>query len=142
MPNNVRFKEILSDKIEDVSTILLLPIFFAYTGLRTQIGLLNEIHLWVFCFLIIGVAILGKSIGSSITAKIVGRTWKDSISLGVLMNTRGLMELIVLNIGYDLGILGPEIFAMLVLMALFTTFMTGPLLDLINFSFKSRLVKM
>jgi len=141
MPNNVRFKEILSDKIEDVSTILLLPIFFAFTGLRTQIGLLNESHLWVFCFLIIGVAILGKLIGSSITAKLVGRTWKDSLSLGVLMNTRGLMELIVLNIGYDLGILGPEIFAILVLMALFTTFMTGPLLNLINFSFKSRLVK-
>lgn len=136
MPNNIRFKEILTEKIEDVSTILLLPIFFAFTGLRTQIGLLNEGHLWVSCILIIGVAIIGKFVGSSITAKIIGRTWKDSLSLGALMNTRGLMELIVLNIGYDLGILGPEIFAILVLMALFTTFMTGPSLDLINFSFK------
>ena len=138
MPNNIRFKEILTDKIEDVSTILLLPIFFAFTGLRTQIGLLNAGHLWIFCMIIISVAITGKLIGSSLTAKIVGRTWKDSLSLGVLMNTRGLMELIVLNIGYDLGILGPEIFAILVLMALFTTFMTGPLLDLINFSFKKQ----
>jgi Kef-type K+ transport system membrane component KefB len=141
MPDNIRFKEILSDKIEDVSTILLLPIFFAFTGLRTQIGLLNDGHLWLYCILIIGVAILGKLIGSSFAAKIVGRNWKDSLSLGVLMNTRGLMELIVLNIGYDLGILGPEIFAILVLMALFTTFMTGPLLDFINFAYKGRQVK-
>ena len=137
MPNNIRFKEILTDKIEDVSTILLLPIFFAFTGLRTQIGLLNEGHLWVFCVLIISVAIIGKLMGSAMTARIIGRTWRDSLSLGVLMNTRGLMELVVLNIGYDLGILGPEIFAIMVLMALFTTFMTGPSLDLINFSYKN-----
>jgi Kef-type K+ transport system membrane component KefB len=136
MPNNIRFKEILTDKIEDVSTILLLPIFFAFTGLRTQIGLLSEGHLWVFCILIISVAIIGKLIGSAATARFIGRSWKDSLSLGVLMNTRGLIELIVLNIGYDLGILGPEIFAILVLMALFTTFMTGPLLDFINHLFK------
>jgi Kef-type K+ transport system membrane component KefB len=136
MPNNIRFKEILTDKIEDVSTILLLPIFFAFTGLRTQIGLLNEGHLWVFCVLIISVAIIGKLVGSALTARIIGRSWKDSLSIGALMNTRGLMELIVLNIGYDLGVLGPEIFSILVLMALFTTFMTGPLLNFINFSFK------
>ena len=136
MPNNIRFKEILADKIEDVSTILLLPIFFAFTGLRTQIGLLNEGHLWVFCFLIISMAIIGKLAGSALTAKIIGRTWKDSLSLGALMNTRGLMELIVLNIGYDLGVFGPELFSIMVIMALFTTFMTGPLLDFVNFSFK------
>jgi Kef-type K+ transport system membrane component KefB len=141
MPNNIRFKETLSNKIEDVSTILLLPIFFAFTGLRTQMGLLNEGHLWLFCLLIVGVAITGKLLGSSITARIIGHNWHESLSLGALMNTRGLMELIVLNIGYDLGILGPEIFAIMVLMALFTTFMTGPLLDLINFSFnKTRAV--
>jgi len=136
MPNNIRFKEILANKVEDVSTILLLPIFFAFTGLRTQIGLLNEGHLWVFCILIISVAIIGKLAGSAFTARIIGRTWKDSLSIGALMNTRGLMELIVLNIGYDLGVLGPEIFSIMVLMALFTTFMTGPLLDFINFSFQ------
>ncbi|NVN95474.1 MAG: cation:proton antiporter [Bacteroidetes bacterium] len=136
MPNNIRFKEILADKVEDVSTILLLPIFFAFTGLRTQIGLLNEGHLWTFCILIISVAIIGKLVGSAFTAKIVGRTWKDSLSLGALMNTRGLMELIVLNIGYDLGVFGPELFSIMVIMALFTTFMTGPLLDFVNFSFK------
>jgi Kef-type K+ transport system membrane component KefB len=136
MPNNIRFKEILTDKVEDVSTILLLPIFFAFTGLRTQIGLLNEGHLWLYCILIISVAIIGKLAGSAFTARIIGRTWQDSLSIGALMNTRGLMELIVLNIGYDLGVFGPEIFSILVLMALFTTFMTGPLLDVVNFSFK------
>jgi Kef-type K+ transport system membrane component KefB len=135
MPNNIRFKEMLTDKVEDISTILLLPIFFAFTGLRTQIGLLNEGHLWVFCFLIISVAIIGKLAGSTLTAKLIGRTWKDSLSIGALMNTRGLMELIVLNIGYDLGVFGPELFSIMVIMALFTTFMTGPLLDFINFSF-------
>jgi Kef-type K+ transport system membrane component KefB len=136
MPNNLRFKEIIADKIEDVSTILLLPIFFAFTGLRTQIGLLNEGHLWIFCAIIIGVAVIGKFAGSAFAAKIIGRSWKDSLAIGALMNTRGLMELIVLNIGYDLGVLGPELFSIMVLMALFTTFMTGPLLDIIDFSFK------
>ncbi len=137
MPNNTRFKEILTEKVEDVSTILLLPIFFAFTGLRTQIGLLNNGHLWMFCLLIISVAIVGKLAGSAFTAKIIGRTWKDSLSIGALMNTRGLMELIVLNIGYDLGVFGPEIFSIMVIMALFTTLMTGPLLNLVNFSFKN-----
>jgi Kef-type K+ transport system membrane component KefB len=136
MPDNIRFKETLTNKIEDVSTILLLPVFFAFTGLRTQIGLLNESHMWLACLMIILVAISGKLIGSAATAKIIGHSWKDSLSIGVLMNTRGLMELVVLNIGYDLGILGPEIFAMMVLMALTTTFMTGPFLDLINYVFK------
>ncbi len=136
MPDNVRFKAILIDKIEDVSTILLLPIFFAFTGLRTQIGLINSGYLWLLCGLIILVAIIGKFGGSALTARIVGRSWHDSLSIGALMNTRGLMELVVLNIGYDLGVLGPEIFSIMVLMALCTTFLTGPLLDLINYSFK------
>lgn len=138
MPDNVRFKEILADKVEDVSTILLLPIFFAFTGLRTQIGLLNEPHLQMICLLIIGVAVIGKFAGSAFTARIVGRTWRESFSLGALMNTRGLMELIALNIGYDLGVFEPKLFSILVLMALFTTFMTGPILDFINFIYGKR----
>ena len=137
MPNNIRFKETLTDKVEDISTILLLPIFFAFTGLRTQIGLLNESHMWTLCLIVILVAVFGKLIGSAFTAKIIGRSWKDSLSIGALMNTRGLMELVVLNIGYDLGILGPEIFAIMVLMALTTTLMTGPFLNTINFFFKT-----
>lgn len=132
MPSSINFRKIVIDKIEDVSIILLLPLFFVITGLRTQIGLLNEGHLWATFGWIILVAVAGKFGGSALAARMVGQSWKDSLSIGVLMNTRGLMQLIVLNIGYDLGILSPEIFAMMVLMALVTTFMTGPALDLIN----------
>jgi Kef-type K+ transport system membrane component KefB len=132
MPNNVRFRNLLTEKIEDVSLILLLPLFFVFTGLRTQIGLINDVNLLGITGLIILVAVAGKFIGSALAARIVGQNWKDSLSIGALMNTRGLMELVVLNIGYDLGILSPEIFSMMVLMALVTTFMTGPALHLIN----------
>ena len=132
MPHATEFKKNMVEKIEDVSLVLLLPLFFAFTGLRTQIGLLNESHLWVVCLIVIAVAIVGKFFGTSLASRFGGMTWKDSFSLGVLMNTRGLMELIVLNIGYDLGILSPEIFAIMVLMALSTTFMTGPALSAIN----------
>lgn len=132
MPSSFEFRKIMTDKIGDISIVLLLPLFFVITGLRTQIGLLNEPHLWVTFGWILFVALAGKFGGSAMAAKIVGQSWKDSLSIGVLMNTRGLMQLIVLNIGYDLGILSPEIFAMMVLMALVTTFMTGPALDLIN----------
>lgn len=128
-----RVRELLTEKVEDISVIVFLPIFFAVTGLRTQIGLLNEGHLWVTCIVVIMVAVVGKFGGSAFAARLVGQSWKDSLSIGALMNTRGLMELIVLNIGYDLGILSPEIFAIMVLMALSTTFMTGPLLDLIKY---------
>ena len=141
MPQNAKFKSVVANKIEDVSVLLLLPIFFAFTGLRTQIGLLNEGHLWVTCGIIIFIAVLGKFAGSTFAAKSVGISWKDSLSIGALMNTRGLMELIVLNIGYDLGILSPSIFAIMVLMALVTTFMTGPSLDLIEYLFKKKSAK-
>ena len=134
MPSSFSFRKIVIDKIEDVSIVLLLPLFFVITGLRTQIGLLNEGHLWITFGWILLVAVSGKFGGSAIAARMVGQSWKDSLSIGVLMNTRGLMQLIVLNIGYDLGILSPEIFAMMVLMALVTTFMTGPALDFINWS--------
>jgi len=132
MPKNLHIKELLMAKIEDVSILLLLPIFFAITGLKTQIGLLNEGYFWIICLLIIFIAVLGKLGGSAFAAKMTGYTWRESFSIGALMNTRGLMELIVLNIGYDLGILTPTLFTILVLMALATTFMTGPLLDLID----------
>lgn len=136
MPPSINFRRLIIEKIESVSLGLFLPLFFVFTGLRTQIGLLNNEHLWITCALIIIVAIVGKFGGSFFAAKIVGNNWKDSLSIGAFMNTRGLMELVVLNIGYDLGVLSPEIFAMMVLMALLTTFMTGPALDLINFIFK------
>lgn len=133
MPQKTSIRNLLMEKIEDVSILMLLPLFFAFTGLRTQIGLLNQGHLWVTCAFIILVAVLGKFGGIAIAAKLTGQTWKDSFSIGALMNTRGLMELIVLNIGYDLGILSPALFAIMVIMALSTTFMTGPMLDIIEY---------
>ena len=141
MPGSFSFRKIVIDKIEDVSIILLMPLFFVITGLRTQIGLINEGHLWVTFGWILLVAVAGKFGGSALAARMVGQSWKDSLSIGVLMNTRGLMQLIVLNIGYDLGILSPEIFAMMVLMALVTTFMTGPALDLINWLMPEKTLK-
>ena len=136
MPENTKFRDIFIEKVEDVALVLLLPLFFVFTGLRTEIGLLNDINLWKVTGVIILVAVVGKFIGSALAARFVGQNWKDSLIIGALMNTRGLMELVVLNIGYDLGILTPEIFAMMVIMALVTTFMTGPALDLIEWSFK------
>lgn len=136
MPNNMSLRDIFTERIEDVSTFLLMPLFFAFTGLRTQIGLLNDSHLWIVCVVIIATAVCGKFIGSAGAAKIIGQSWKESLSIGALMNTRGLMELIVLNIGYDLGILKPEIFTMLVFMALATTFMTSPALNFIERVFR------
>jgi K+:H+ antiporter len=109
-----------------------LPLFFAFTGLRTQVSLLNDWPSWGLCGVVIIVAIAGKLGGSMLMSRWTGMDWSQSFSLGVLMNTRGLVELVVLNIGYDLGILTGRIFAMMVLMALVTTFMTGPLLSLVN----------
>jgi Kef-type K+ transport system membrane component KefB len=133
MPPNFNFRKTMTDKIEDVSLVLLLPLFFVFTGLRTRIGLLNDPELWLVCAWIVMTAVAGKFGGSAFSARFVGQSWKDSLSIGALMNTRGLMELIVLNIGYDLGVLTPEVFAMMVIMALLTTFMTGPALDAINY---------
>lgn len=130
MPEANRFREKIGLRVEKFSTVLLLPLFFAFTGLRTEIGLLNDWSGWLICLGIIGVATLGKLGGSAIAARFSGMEWRESLQLGALMNTRGLMELIALNIGYDLGILSPRIFTMLVLMALVTTVLTAPLLTL------------
>jgi Kef-type K+ transport system membrane component KefB len=129
MPNSAVFRNNLRDRLEKFSAVFLLPLFFAFTGLRTEIRLLNDVESWLICFFIIAVATLGKLGGSMLAARWTGLKWKESFMLGALMNTRGLMELIALNIGYDLGILSPRIFAMMVVMALVTTMMTGPLLD-------------
>lgn len=130
MPEKHEFREYLIVRLENFSSLFLLPLFFAYSGLRTQVGLLNDTNSWLVCLAIIGVATLGKLGGTMLTARFTGMNWNDSFALGALMNTRGLVELVALNIGYDLGILPPRIFAMMVLMALVTTFMTGPLLNL------------
>lgn len=138
MPDNTKFRNIIIEKIEDVSVILFLPLFFVFTGLRTQIGLINDPFLWKITGVIILVAVIGKFLGSALAAKFVGQNWRDSLTIGALMNTRGLMELIVLNIGLDLKVLSPSVFTMMVIMALVTTFMTGPALNLINFIFKTK----
>ncbi len=136
MPADQHFRETFINKIEDVALVLLLPLFFVFTGLRTQVGLLNDPSLWGTCCLIIFVAVAGKFGGSALAARISGETMKESLSIGALMNTRGLVELVVLNIGYDLHILSPQIFTMMVLMALATTFMTIPAINLINRIYK------
>lgn len=133
MPSNSRLRSFLRERLETFSSVFLLPLFFAFTGLRTQIGLLDDWPSWLLCTALIAVAIAGKLGGSMLAARWTGMGWKDSFSIGVLMNTRGLVELIVLNIGYDLGILSPRIFTMMVLMALVTTFMTGPILSLLGY---------
>ena len=106
-----------------------MPLFFVFTGLRTSLNLLGDFQSWMVCAAIVVVAIAGKLGGTFAAARWTGMTRPDAFALGALMNTRGLMELIALNIGYDLGILSPRIFAMLVFMALVTTALTGPLLS-------------
>ncbi len=133
MPAQAGFRKMLAAKIEDFSLVILLPLFFAYTGLKTQIGLLNDGTAWLICGLIILVAVAGKVVGSVAAAKFTGQSWSDSLAIGALMNTRGLMELVVLNIGYDFGVLSPTVFTMMVLMALVTTFMTSPALSAIQY---------
>lgn len=140
MPKSEEFKKNVIERIEDVSLVLLIPLFFAITGLRTQIGLLNEPKLWMVFILVLSVAVVGKFAGSTLAARFSGLPWDISLSLGALMNTRGLIELIVLNIGYDLGVLSPEIFSIFVLMALITTFMTGPVLSLIQRIFSKKFI--
>jgi Kef-type K+ transport system membrane component KefB len=132
MPALADFRHKLAVRVENFSSVLLLPLFFAFTGLRTQLGLLHGVEDWLICLAIIAVATLGKMGGSAATARLTGLPWNDSLQLGALMNTRGLMELIALNIGFDLGVLSPRIFTMLVIMALVTTATTGPLLTLLE----------
>lgn len=135
MPQSFNFREQIINKTEDVAIVLLLPLFFVFTGLRTEIGSLNDTASRIMCLAITAVAITGKFGGSALAAKLTGETTYNSLSIGTLMNTRGLVELVVLNIGYDLGILTPRLFTMFVLMALITTFMTNPLLNILNRKF-------
>jgi Kef-type K+ transport system membrane component KefB/nucleotide-binding universal stress UspA family protein len=128
IPKEGGLAEALSEKLEYVAVVLLLPLFFAYSGLRTQVGLLASVELWAICGLIILLACVGKFGGSAVAARITGLRWREAGAVGILMNTRGLMELIVLNIGLDLGVISPTLFTMMVVMALVTTFMTTPLL--------------
>ncbi|MBV8386967.1 MAG: cation:proton antiporter [Acidimicrobiia bacterium] len=132
MPQRSEFIRELVGKLEDFVAVFLLPLFFAYTGLRTNFGLIGgDPKLWMFCGVVLFIAVLGKWGGSTAAAKAVGLEWRESLAVGILMNTRGLTELIILNIGLDLGVIPPTLFAMLVIMAVVTTFMTTPLLSLV-----------
>lgn len=138
MPSNFGFRKVMMEKVEDIALVFFLPLFFAFTGLRTQIGLINTPELWCVCLLLITVAVVGKFGGCAVASRLVGESWKDSFTIGTLMNTRGLMELVALNIGYELGVLPPSIFVILIIMALVTTFMTTPLLNLVEWGFAVR----
>lgn len=129
MPKGERFVHALTEKLEDVTVVLLLPLFFAFTGLRTAFGLVQGAEMWGYAALIVLVAVAGKWGGSTLAARFSGMSWREAGAVGVLMNTRGLMELVILNIGLDIGVISPALFAMMVLMALVTTFMTSPLLE-------------
>jgi Kef-type K+ transport system membrane component KefB len=131
MPKHQGFVRALTDKLEDFTVVLLLPLFFAATGLRTSIGLVSGAEMWSYCALIILVAVVGKFGGATVAGRASGMKWPEATALGVLMNTRGLVELVVLNIGLDIGVISPALFAMMVIMALVTTFMTTPLLELV-----------
>ncbi|HEY1753839.1 MAG TPA: cation:proton antiporter [Bryobacteraceae bacterium] len=132
MPKHGAFVRELQQKFESVTVVLLLPLYFAFTGLRTSLGLVKGAEMWGYCGAIIAVAVLGKLGGAMVAARAAGMPWRDSAELGILMNTRGLMELIILNIGLDIGVISPALFSMMVLMALVTTFMTTPLLNLVE----------
>jgi Kef-type K+ transport system membrane component KefB len=119
----------MEHRLRDAVTVMLLPAYFAFTGLRTRIGLVAGAEQWLLCGLILAVATLGKFGGTLLAARLTGAGWRHAAALGVLMNTRGLMELVVLNIGLDLGVISPALFAMLVLMAVVTTMATAPLVQ-------------
>jgi Kef-type K+ transport system membrane component KefB len=133
MPRESDTVEQATTRMRDVTTTLLLPLFFVYVGLRTKFGLLGtDWALWGWCLVIMAVAIMGKWGGSTAAARVTGLDWRQSLSLGALMSCRGLTELVVLNIGLDLGVISPTMFAMLVIMALVSTAMTSPALTVIE----------
>jgi Kef-type K+ transport system membrane component KefB len=131
IPHDSRLAHDIEKKLNDVVTVLLLPAFFAFTGLRTQIGLVSSPMDWAVCGAIVLIATLGKFVGAAAAARLTGHDWREAATIGALMNTRGLMELIVLNIGLDLGVISPRLFAMMVIMALVTTLTTGPVVQVL-----------
>lgn len=129
MPKEKAFTEAIREKLRPLVIVLLIPLFFAFTGLRTNIGLISGSEMIAYCALIFIVAVAGKFGGSTLAARIMGVPWREAAAIGILMNTRGLIELVILNIGLDVGILPRSLFSMMVLMAIGTTFMTTPLLS-------------
>jgi Kef-type K+ transport system membrane component KefB len=128
IPHDSRLAGHVRQRLTDVVSALLLPAFFAFTGLRTQIGLVATGAEWALCGLIVLVAFVTKFGGAAVAARLTGHGWRDAAAVGSLMTTHGLMELIVLNIGLDLGVISPTLFAMMVVMALVTTMAAAPVL--------------
>jgi Kef-type K+ transport system membrane component KefB len=127
MPSSEPVVATLVERLRDLMVVLLLPVYFAFTGLRTSIGLLSSPGLWGVCVVVLLVAILGKLGGTTVAARSMGMRWRQAFALGALMNTRGLMELVILNVGLDIGVISPTLFTMMVIMALVTTAITTPL---------------
>ena len=126
-----RFADAAIGHLEPLTTTFLLPVFFVYSGLNTQIGLLASPAVWRVAVILVAVAIVGKGVACLLAARVAGEAWRESVAIGVLMNARGLMELIILNIGLQHGIITPTLFTIMVLMAVVTTLMTSPLFDLV-----------
>ncbi len=129
LPKDAWLGQGLEKRLQPIVAFVLLPLFFAFTGIRTDIGLIHGTRMWLIALGIVAVAVAGKFIGAMVPARLMGRTWRESAAIGALMNTRGLMELVILNIGLELGILSPSLFSMMVIMALVTTYMTVPILN-------------
>jgi Kef-type K+ transport system membrane component KefB len=134
VPHDSALATALQRRLHDVVSVVFLPAFFAYSGLRTQIGLVQTPAQWLIVGAIVAVATIGKFGGVAASARAIGFSWRDAAILGALMNARGLVELIVLNIGLDVGVLSPLVYSMMVLMALATTIATGPMLRLFRAS--------
>jgi Kef-type K+ transport system membrane component KefB len=132
MPKHPGLVRYVIQQFESLTVLLMLPLFFAYTGLRTRIGEIQGVESWAICLLIIAIAVTGKLGGTGLAARLGGLPWRESLAIGALMNTRGLMELVVLNIGLDAGVISPPLFSMMVVMAMVTTMMTPPLLEWIH----------
>ncbi|ORY87139.1 Sodium/hydrogen exchanger family-domain-containing protein, partial [Protomyces lactucae-debilis] len=127
IPHDNGYAVNMTEKIEDLVSVLFLPLYFASSGLKTDIGLLNDGKAWGYTILIIIMATASKVVGSMLAARLNGFLWRESLVVGVLMSCKGLVELIVLNVGLNSGILSQKVFTMFVIMALVTTFLTTPL---------------
>jgi Kef-type K+ transport system membrane component KefB len=132
MPRSLQLRERLDAQVRPLTDNLLLPMFFAVVGLATRIDLLDDLYLWGLTALVVATAIVGKFGGASLAARATGESWRDSAVIGVLMNTRGLTEIVILTVGLELGVIGDTMFTIMVLMALITTFMATPILALLR----------
>lgn len=131
-PRIPRWQEEIRERTDTLIAVLLLPLFFALTGMRTRLDLLNNANMWLWAAIVLAGSVAGKMGGAVLAARWNGQSWRNAGALGALLNTRGLVELIVLNIAYNVGVFSPTLFTMLVVMALVTTMLTSPILKLLK----------